>query len=51
MAWGEIKVEIERELFCLAILNGKLSIAEACRQFEISRQQHINGLIGIKMKG
>ena len=37
MAWGENKVEYQREAFCLAILAGKLNMSEACRQFQISR--------------
>lgn len=37
MAWGEIKVENQRKLFCEAILSGKLNMTEACRQFDISR--------------
>src|ERR1700761_2090725 len=37
MAWGEVKVVEQRKLFCEAISNKKLSISEACRQFEISR--------------
>ena len=37
MAWGEVKVVEQRKFFCEAILNGKLSVSEACRQFEISR--------------
>jgi len=37
MVWGVTKVEIARESFCLAVLTGKLSLSEACRQFNISR--------------
>lgn len=37
MTWRVNKVEHQRELFCLAVLSGKLHISEACRQFEISR--------------
>ncbi len=37
MAWGEIRVEDQRKLFCEAILREELNMSEACRQFEISR--------------
>lgn len=37
MAWGEIKVENQRKLFCDAVLSEKLNMTEACRQFDISR--------------
>ena len=37
MTWGEVKVVEQRKKFCEAILNEKLSMSEACRQFEISR--------------
>jgi putative transposase len=37
MAWKELKVVDQRKLFCEAILNDKLNVSEACRQFEISR--------------
>lgn len=37
MAWGVKKVEEARELFCIAVLSGKLNLSEACRQFNISR--------------
>jgi putative transposase len=37
MAWGANKVEILRESFCTAVMTGKLNLAEACRQFHISR--------------
>jgi putative transposase len=39
MAWGETKVEKQRKLFCLAILNKELSHSEASRQFCISRNK------------
>jgi transposase InsO family protein len=38
MAWGEVKVEEMRKSFAEACLEGKLSIAELCRQYEISRK-------------
>jgi putative transposase len=37
MAWGEVNVENQRKLFCLSVLDSLLSLAEACRQFQISR--------------
>lgn len=37
MKWRVNKVEYQRELFCQAILTGKLNMSEACRQFQISR--------------
>jgi len=37
MAWRENKVEIKRELFCQVVLEGKVSMSLACRQFDISR--------------
>lgn len=37
MAWGEIKVEDQRKLFCEAILVEGLTHSEACRQFDITR--------------
>lgn len=37
MAWGEVKVEKQRKLFCELILNKELNIAEACRKFGVSR--------------
>ena len=37
MAWGEIKVEQQRETFCLEVIKGHLKIAQACRKYGISR--------------
>ena len=38
MAWGEIKVEEQRKEFIDACLDGELSMAELCRQYDISRK-------------
>ena len=38
MAWGEIKVEEQRKQFIDACLEGKLTITELCRQYDISRK-------------
>lgn len=37
MTWRVNKVEYQRELFCQALLSGKLNMSEACRQFDVSR--------------
>lgn len=51
MAWGEKKVEINRELFCQTILDGKLNMAQACRQFQISRPTGYHWLDRYKKEG
>ncbi len=38
MAWGEIKVEHQRELFIKTYLEKRFSLADICRQFDISRK-------------
>src|ERR1700730_1668810 len=38
MAWKEVKVENQREIFTKTYLEGKFTISELCRQFEISRK-------------
>jgi putative transposase len=38
MAWGVINVEEKRKLFIESCLNKELSMAELCRQYEISRK-------------
>lgn len=38
MAWGEVKVEEKRRLFIEACLGKTSSMAELCRQYEISRK-------------
>lgn len=37
MAWGEINIMNQREMFAKAALEGSLSMAELCRQYQISR--------------
>lgn len=58
MAWGKIKVEDQRRLFVEACIAGKLTIANLCRLYEISRDTGYkwlnrfkkNGLEGLKDK-
>jgi transposase InsO family protein len=51
MAWGEKKVEDQRKLFCIAVLSGALTMAEACRQFSISRPTGYEWLERFKRDG
>lgn len=51
MAWGENKVEYTRLLFCQSVLDGKLSISQACRQFQISRPTGYQWLDRYKNEG
>lgn len=37
MAWGEIKVENQRNMFCITVLTKKLNMSAACKHFNISR--------------
>ena len=51
MAWGEVSVKFERESFCQAILDGKLSMAHACRQYKISRPTGYDWLARYRKEG
>jgi|ERR1700761_3470587 len=51
MAWGEIDVELEREKFVIACLEGKLSIAELCRLYNISPKNGYKWINRYKVEG
>lgn len=51
MAWGEIKVDNQRELFVKACLAGDLTIADLCRLYEISRDTGYKWLNRFKKEG
>ena len=51
MAWGEIKVEDQRELFVKACIAGDLTITDLCRLYEISRDTGYKWLNRFKEEG
>ena len=51
MAWGEIKVEDQRELFIKSCMEGNLTMADLCRLFDISRDTEYKWLNRFKTQG